>query len=95
MQEAAWDVQDSLVLGKRGILVVQRRRVRESQLLSDKSQEVPSALVSQFGKPPVSDSRAGQSISSTKPSDIINHCFTSTEFPEQTSGKVRGLREGV
>lgn len=33
MQEAAWDVQDSLVLGKRGILVVQRRRVRESQLL--------------------------------------------------------------
>ncbi|XP_059961146.1 uncharacterized protein LOC132494128 [Mesoplodon densirostris] len=52
----------------------------------------PNSSATQFGKPPVSDSRAGQSISSTKPNDIINHCFTSTEFPEQTSGKVRRSR---
>ena len=63
MQAAAWDVQGFLVLGKRGILLVQRHRARETQLLSDKSQ-VPSALVSQFGKkPPVGESRVGQSIS--------------------------------
>lgn len=64
LQAAAWDVQGFLVLGKRGILLVQRHRARETQLLSDKSQQVPSALVSQFGKkPPVGESRVGQSIS--------------------------------
>ena len=64
LQAAAWDVQGFLVLGKRGILLVQRHRARETQLLSDKSRQVPSALVSQFGKKsPVGESRVGQSIS--------------------------------
>lgn len=27
--------------------------------------------------------------------DIIKDCLTLTVFPEQTSGKVKGLREGV
>lgn len=95
MQEAAWDIQVSLVLGKRGILLVQRHRARESELLVTSLMKSLLPWFPSLEKPPVGDSRAGLSISSNKPSDIINHCLTLTEFPEQTSGKVRGLREDV
>lgn len=95
LQEAAWDIQVSLVLGKRGILLVQRHRARESELLVTSLMKSLLPWFPSLEKPPVGDSRAGLSISSNKPSDIINHCLTLTEFPEQTSGKVRGLREDV